>query len=172
MMFQCQLFSYSILSILVNRHRVFPFIGRFILSTPISLMHLFTDLIEHRPWTVLTHRSMIGQSSIHSVTHTHFSLTFWIMSKRRIINRWSLVFDNWTILQLVLLCSMNAWCSLQITNFVFTLRRVSISMRTVKNGSQTGWKSDRRRIIFKHNVFPHIFNQLCQCIYHSLLLLI
>ena len=76
------------------------------------------------------------------------------MKKRRIIAQWSLLFDSWTILHSTLRWSMNKWFSLRITNFVFTLRHVSISTRRRKNGGPMEWKWDLRPIVTKRNAFP------------------
>ena len=92
----------------------------------------------------------------------------WIMNKRRIIDQWSLVFDNWTILHCIMHWAMNTSCSPRITNFVFIPRHVSISMRRRTNGNPMGWKLDRRQTIFKHSVFLHTFNHILTSMVSSL----
>ena len=85
-----------------------------------------------------------------------FPVISWTTNKRRIIDRWSLLCDNWTSLRAILRWPMKTWSSPQITNFVSTLRRVSISMRRRKDENLMESKWDRRPKISKINAFLHI----------------
>ena len=137
------------------------FTSNFIHWTSISLISSF--IISIPLFNPLTD----GRSSLPMRSQKIIAIdTFSTMNKQPIIRRWSLAFENWIprkslVFRRLKIFSqhwLNLSFSLRTTNFVSTLRHVSISMTTINNGNPMEWESDRKPTFFKRIASPHTPN--------------